>query len=359
MHIIRTVEELERWQAEWDRLADQLQNPFLRNDWLSSCAETLHDTGQLRIVVQPSAGALVAAAPLATVRSHGHERLEILGSSVMLEPSGLLYRDDAALTSLVQALVRLGQPLVLRGLDAGGAAERAIRRVVAERGGGFMVMRPTRASLTLPIRTSWSDYLQHGVSSKMRQDVRRLLSRARALGDIRFEILSPTPADVPRIMETVVAVEGSGWKAQKHASLATNSRLRRFFNAFALRAARRGELRVGLFHIGARTAAVQLCLEAYRRLWALKIGFDETVGSCSPGFLLMHECIRYAHEQRLDAFEFLGSAEAWQARWRPDERPYTSALLYPLSVRGLSGLAMDAIGRGARTLVHPLPQARR
>jgi CelD/BcsL family acetyltransferase involved in cellulose biosynthesis len=350
MDILRSFRDFAGIQQACDALADRRHNPFLRYDWLLSCLQTLHDEAQLHIVVRREGGEVTAVAPLVAVRQHGHERLEIAGTALLLEPCGLLYRDDAALAGLTRELVALGRPLLLRGQAVGGDTEQALRRTMTDDRSGLLLLRGSRTTHVVPMHESFPAFMK-SLSSKMRQDVRRLWARADTLGRTRVDLLHPTPADVSPLMDTIVAVESAGWKRGAPTSLAQHDGLRRFFGALALRAAAAGTLRVGLLRIGATVAAAQLSIEACGRLWVLKMGFDESTAWCSPGFLLMHESIRDAHERRLDAVELLGSAEPWQERWRPESRLFRSTLVYPYTVRGLSSFAMDAIGRGARQML--------
>jgi CelD/BcsL family acetyltransferase involved in cellulose biosynthesis len=347
MQIIGSFRDFAGIQDSCDTLADGLGNPFLGFDWIASCLETLHGGAELHIGVWRRGSEVTAIAPLVSVHEHGHDRLEVAGSSVLLEPCGLLYRDDSALDEMARDLIALGKPLLLRGLDADGPVERALRGALTHTGTGLVMLRGARSSHVIPSRENFLDFVG-GLSSKMRQDVRRLRLRAESLGTTRVHIDSPSPRDLPSLLDTLVAVERSGWKGNEPTSLARHDGLRRFFTVLAGRAAARGALRVALLRVGPKVAAVQLSIEAYRRLWVLKMAFDDSMAWCSPGFLLMHESVRDAHERRLEAVELLGSAEAWQERWRPASRPFRSLVVYPYTMRGLSGLAMDAIGHSAR-----------
>ena len=145
----------------------------------------------------------------------------------------------------------------------------------------------------------------------------------------------------------LTAMEDSG-SSSEGGPTSRDQPLRTFYASLASRAAARGTLRVGVMHIGQRVAAVQLCLEVYQRLWLLKTAHDDAFSHVSPGLLLTHQSVRFAHEQRLASLEFLGEAAPWQKCWRPVTRTRASALAFPLTARGLSGLALDAISRGAR-----------
>ena len=113
-----------------------------------------------------------------------------------MEPTGLLHGGYDALRALVRDLVRLGPPVHLRGIDTEGATMRALRDVIEGERRGIVLTREARPSMTLPIEQPWPDYVG-SLSSTVRHELCRLLSVAATIGKTRFEMLTPSPADVP------------------------------------------------------------------------------------------------------------------------------------------------------------------
>jgi CelD/BcsL family acetyltransferase involved in cellulose biosynthesis len=103
-----------------------------------------------------------------------------------------------------------------------------------------------------------------------------------------------------------------------------------------------GVLRVFCLRVGATPIAAGMILHYAGRLWGLKQGYDERWAACAPSILLAQDSIRYACEQGLTAYEFLGSAEKFQTRWPIQLTPYSRARYYPFSLLGLAALCIDA-----------------
>ena len=78
-----------------------------------------------------------------------------------------------------------------------------------------------------------------------------------------------------------------------------------------------------------------------KRLWAIKIGYDEKFSRFSPGTLLINETIRYAFEQGLEALEFPGSEDSWKRQWTHRCHQDVTAHIYPYTPRGLVALCFD------------------
>lgn len=334
--IIKSVEEFEALKEEWDVLAGPYQSPLLEHDWLAAATHTLLAEDEPRVHVVRQQGRLCAAAPLVRDRLRG--RLTLIGGMKLYEPCGWLFTSNEAAAELAKACVKDVSCLLLQRVPAalGGVLSAALR------GRAIVFDRAHPSSYAVEICGSWEEYASR-LSKHLRRSLRNLESRAgRDFGRCTFTVHSPTSDSVTPLLEELIRVEHSGWKGRNGSSLYGRSDLRSFFADYARRAARRGRLRVAELRFGERTAAMELAVEAHRRWWSLKIGYDEAFASLSPAIQLTHASIRTAHERGLQSYEFLGVAEAWQERWRPVSREYGLLAIYPFSVLGVSTLARDA-----------------
>jgi len=347
IELIRSIPRLEALRDAWNALADRLEGPLLRHEWFASCARVFSSEDDLRVVTVWRGSELAGAAPLTLVRGPGGPRLEFLGMSALHEPSGFLFADDQALRTLLTAVVELRQPMLLQRMDADSRVPSLLRRVVPRP--GVIVTRPTAPSLAIAVNAGWDAY-HGGLSSRITGNLRRLKARAARVGDVQTQVLTPTESEVGGLLNQVMAVEGSGWKGRQGSALSRKPPLRAFFDAYSRRAAHEGILRIALLRFGERVAAVELSVEAYRRWWQLKIGYDEELARFYPGLQLVEATIRYAFEQGLDSYEFLGSAASWEEHWRPEARHYCMTLAYPASLAGVRALSSDAISLAARRL---------
>ena len=130
----------------------------------------------------------------------------------------------------------------------------------------------------------------------MTVNLRRLRRKAeRELGPQSVVQRIPRPSDVPDLLEILMKVEGSGWKARNGSALRDRSDLRDFFSRYAKRAAARGSLRVTTLSFGSTVAAVELSVEAHRRMWQLKIGYNGALRAYYPGLHLTGASLRAAN----------------------------------------------------------------
>lgn len=340
VEIIQNLATLQSLAGRWNALAERFKTPVLRHEWFAACAEAFCPPAQLAIVVIRSQEEILAIAPLVIEKRFGVERVELLGTCVLQEPSGFLYKDEGALAESVDAVVALRKPIRLRRIPAPSSEGILLNKICQRR--AFWMCTNAPCSALIPILTSWAEFEQK-ISSSGRARLRRARKRAGEFGRVQFEVLSPDPANLKPYLDEVFQVEASGWKQRKGTSMRSKPELERFFRSYSKATAGLGMLRLCFLRIEGRAVAVQLAVEYANRFWVLKIGYDEAWARCSPGILLMHETIRYAFEHKLEGFEFLGSDEPWLHIWTDQLHAYETHLISPFSLRTFFPLGVECL----------------
>jgi CelD/BcsL family acetyltransferase involved in cellulose biosynthesis len=325
----------------WNALAEPFQHPCLTFEWFEACARaSAPEARPCIVVVRGGGGEVRAIAPLVRVRRNGSRALEILGNPLcnLCEPGGLLYRDQASLRTLVEAMLEFRLPLRLDRLPAGSPESGLLGNI----GGVLMSVRPRRTrSLYLPVDGTWSAF-EARLGSKRRSDLRRARKLAEQFGAVWFDAVRLTSDNVHDHLQELFALEASGWKGREGTAILTNPFQRKFWTRFADHAAGDGNLVLFVMRINGETAALRLAVEHASRLWEFKIAYDERFRRCFPGVLLTRETLRYVFERELAGHEFLGGEEGWERSWSVDAHEYLSFRIYPRSIAGAWGLAGDS-----------------
>lgn len=335
--VLRQVADIRVAASDWDVLAARVGEPLLGADWFLACAETLCAESDLRIVVVRLDRALCAVAPLVSVRREGVEWLEVLGASALYEPTGFLYDSVESLHCLVRKVVSFRVPIVLARVPAGSLLEATLRMLAPYN--GIVLGIKSASAAYVESRGSWEEYFR-SISGQRRYDYQRKRKRTEQLGQVAVRIERPdSRVDLQYMLEDVFRVEGAGWKSRFGSSLLSNERIRKFIVRYSEMACERGVLRVCFLEVNGSPIATILGVEAGQRFWVLKIGYDERWARCSPGIQLTMETIRYAFEHGLEAYEFLGSEEPWQAMWPRLRHDLITIALYPISFNGFRALS--------------------
>ena len=322
--VLQSVAELESLASEWAQLSERFAMPLLDHDWFACAAQAFHLESDLRVVLLREHGRLAAVAPMAVDRS-GH--LVLLGSSVLHEPSACLFASEDALRHLIRTLVEVGHVIVLDRTPAGLMSPA----VLPTRMQSLTVRKQTAESLVVAKTLPWEQYCA-SLSTRMKKKLAEAHAKSeRDYGAVQFTRTAPTPDQTDKALSLLVEVEAGGWKARQGSALSTRPELLGFFRRYARRAAASGRLRLCVLRIGEVTAAVELGVEAYGRMWSLKVAYDERLAAVVPGVQMTHASIGAAFAAGLNAYEFLGSAEPWQERWHPQRRGYQLTAIYPLT----------------------------
>lgn len=283
-------------------------------------------------------GAVVGIAPLVRTSRFGSERLELLGTAILVEPSGILYCHQEALTDLLKAILSMRKPLLFNGLLT-DALETLHLKNSGRSPMAYSRSRPS-ASPWIPINCSWEKF-SSTIASSWRSNLRRAQRRAEEFGTVQFEMISPDPASLEHSLAEVFRVEAASWKSRTGTALEIEGPLKHFFQIYAKSAAGNGTLRLAFLRINGKSVAAQLLVECANRLWVLKVGYDESYARCSPGILLMHRVLQYAFEKPYEALELLGANESWLHIWNPQVHMHESYRRYPYSPVPMVSLGLE------------------
>lgn len=337
INLLTDIYSLNSIKKEWNRLADLSGNPLLCHDWFVSGANSFYEDGTLRVVTVGSGTDIRAIAPLVGVRRYGREYLECIGVGFLGEPCDLLYEDEKSLLQLLEALMDLGNPVILQRVPLDTVNYCGLNKFTRHR--AALIKKNSAPSAYLSITGLWENIL----SSRRKRDLRTARNRAAREGKVRVEIICPTKETLPRLLEKVFHIENSGWKGKQGSSLMVNKPLGSFFKAYGKLASEAGILRLCFLFVGESAVATLIGIEYAGRFWVLKVGYDEAYTRISPGIQLINETIGYAFNRNLDFFEFLGSDEPWLHMWRVAYREYALVALYPRNWVGMTALGIDSV----------------
>jgi CelD/BcsL family acetyltransferase involved in cellulose biosynthesis len=337
LEIIDNKNKLLSIKTEWNRLADFLKTPLLSFDWFKAAIEAFHGYDNLNILIIRESEFIRAIAPLVIINESGVKYLQIPGVSRLYEPAGFLYESEEQLRLLLTHVIDQGVPVVLQRVSFTETMVQKIR--VKMRYKALIIERNSSGAYYLPPQSDWETYY-HSISSRRRYDHRRAIKRAREIGKLDYEIRTPNAQNLSACLKEAIKIEATGWKSEQGSAIQNRKDLATFFNIFLNDAAEQGMVRIAFFAIDGYQIAMLIALECYDRFWILKIGYDETYSSISPGILLLYYCLQYSTEKKL-AVEFLGAAESWIGVWTDKVHDFKTIIYYPFTLKGLAGIWGD------------------
>jgi len=329
---IRTLAEFDRIQSAWERLAVD-RNPVSDFGYARAWAAGLDGAQRLSLLTTGGPDTL-AIAPLVINRGFAGW-LTLLGAE-MYEIMDFPHADVGAVAGLARAIARMRRPLELKRVPADSPVAAAIEAAYRRR--GVVRRQPVGGSPWIPLDESWAEP-EMRLEAGRRSDLRRARRHAEKAGAVEAAVITPTPADLPRLLDEAFYVEAAGWKGAHGTALAADPVRGAFFRRYTAQACAKGTLRMCMLRIGGQPAAAQIAIESGTRFDLLRAGYDQRFASCSPGMLLTAESIRYAARRGLRSYEFNGDVEPWTKVWTPHEHACCSLRAYPFSPRGAWALA--------------------
>ncbi|MFY0523453.1 GNAT family N-acetyltransferase [Archangium gephyra] len=217
------------------------------------------------------------------------------------------------------ARTRAGTCCCSRTCPRAGPAGRCTRRRGRRGcrwGRGSRCSRPTSRCRPRGRRTSRT------LQSKFKANCRRRRRKLEEKGRVTVERVEGG-LDLEAKLEEGFALEASGWKGRRGTAMAQDARTRGFYSELARSAGYAGRLALYYMRLDGRAVAFQYALEYGGRYFLLKPGYDETLGDCSPGQLLMEDVLRDCMSRGLREFDFLGPDMVWKRDWTDKVRRHT------------------------------------
>src|SRR6266699_2928541 len=125
VRIVLEFRAVETEAQRWDLIAEEANSPMHQYAWVKACTDAFLNCGELQLIVvgtdQPSAlGPLIK-------RGRPLNRMECLGVDELYEPTDFPHLDADSLGCLVDALVKLRRPLLLRRILADSPVLSALK----------------------------------------------------------------------------------------------------------------------------------------------------------------------------------------------------------------------------------------
>jgi hypothetical protein len=201
----------------------------------------------------------------------------------------------------------------------------------------------------LPVEgKNYDDYLA-GRSSRLRNTIRRNLSKAQKTGALEITIHeTPGPA-LEKAIEDYTAVYQKSWKpAESHPE---------FVAELCRQSARAGYLRLGLLKLDEIPIAAQIGLVYARKANIYKLAYVQGENPFSAGTLLAAEMMRHAIDvDRVDEIDYLTGDDAYKQDWMSARRERRGLVGFDLrKVDGVYEYARHGLGKWKKYFLSDRP----
>ncbi len=314
-------------RGEWNALLDRsvTRVPFLRAEyqqawWAQRGGGEWPQAELVVVTARGDDGALLGVAPLFQARNRdGRLALLLIGSIEISDYLDFVVaRPDveAFCTGLLDRLTRDDVPawevLDLYNVPAPSPTRAALGRAAEVRGwtAGEQLLMPVPA-IHLP--GDWETYLATMVEKKERQEIRRKMRRAEGGGDeVTWNMVTgPNGRDLDAATDSLLALMSHN---PDKAGFLTPA-MREQFHLIVRAAAENGWLRLAFLKVRGENAAAYLTFDYGNRLYIYNSAIEPRFNALSPGWVLLGYLLRWAIENKRDAFDFLRGDEDYKFRF--------------------------------------------
>jgi CelD/BcsL family acetyltransferase involved in cellulose biosynthesis len=333
--------DLDSLRDEWNGLLEKsaANSIFLTWEWLRTWWKHLAEQRQLKVVALRHAGELVAVAPLGIRRASLRRLLpfrsvDFLGSGT----AGSDYLDlivrqgwEADALDVLSGAMGPNRMLELNQLRRGALAFSFASQL--ERSGWKTEVAEAGTCPFIDLRGhSWTSYLA-SLSGEHRYNVRRKLNALGSHFDVAFDRVEE-PLQYAPSLHTLIELHQKRWSEHGRSDAFHTEDHINFHDEFAIRALRRGWLRLYLLRLNGRPASAIYAFRYGSTFYFYQSGFDPQYTKHSVGVVAMALSIKSAIEEGAGEYDFLHGNESYKSHWAQRSRDLARIRLFPPGHRG-------------------------
>ncbi|MDI1263515.1 MAG: GNAT family N-acetyltransferase, partial [bacterium] len=181
--------------------------------------------------------------------------------------------------------------LIFRAVSLDGAAMQAFANVLRRDGIAPRVLQSHERACLDATRDA-DELLRDALGAKKLKELRRQRNRLAEHGPVHFDV-AREPNDVATAVETFLALEASGWKAQRGTALGQHAGDAAFVRRATSALAATGQCEIVTLRAGETPVAAAIVLRQQDRAFYFKLGVDERFAKLSPGVQLTLDLTRH------------------------------------------------------------------
>ncbi|MBV9081853.1 MAG: GNAT family N-acetyltransferase [Acidobacteriaceae bacterium] len=312
LELIQELTGLQAVAPEWAALveASELATPFQYPIWLLRWWEHF-GSGRLHVLVFRREGRLAGVVPCFCHEWNRRSQLTLIGSGISDYLDPML---DARFTGEILGVLQQHLEST-KGWEICDWQDLAADTPLKDlRDAEVQEDTPcTRIPLTGCFDEFWRSR-----SPDLRRNVRRYSQRARASGQVRFEVCEHPSPD---LMNELIRLHTARWQKQGEPGMIAANRSEAFLRSITHDFAARGLIRFFSMHYNDSPAAVILAFAQRNKMFGYMSAFDPEYEDLGFGRSLLYEAIRYSFCHGYKAWDFLRGDERYKTWWGAEPIP--------------------------------------
>lgn len=330
----------------WRILSDRSDLPTTQFEWAVAAMNQLGPHLEAHVAYVTDGGLMRAILPLLVKSRMGIPHMEYMSPAIAM-PVDIIHTDRESLEYLLRSVLKLGRPIILKGMLEQSPATEMLR-VMANEKRSLIHIEPADPMNYLSIG---SFALQDRIQSAARVSI---LATSYGLSggpnDVIFQYVSPSLDQVMQLFHESIQLLASSQPQPTEKNRPSGAGGRReldmfeFLRTHAFNCAQRGEVRFSCLRLAGRLLAVQMFQVRKRTAWLLTAANMERFRSTTLSTLLMGETIRKLQTETVERL-IVPSASSVKDVGECRQMPCVNISIYPWSPKSLMAMAVGGAGR--------------
>jgi CelD/BcsL family acetyltransferase involved in cellulose biosynthesis len=350
VEVLTSFKALEEIVPEWEELAlkEYPGHPFADPDWVISWLECFSREQDIRVLVVRAETKIRGIVPLVLARKkyYGVDvmRLGLPFNDHSPRCDVLVSHTDASVFESVlesiKSWAKQWDIFELPHIATDGNAYVIVKQCT-EHSGAIAGEWAGSMAPYLMVEGAWEAFWQQ-LRSKRRTKLRSRRRRLEEHGPVELEMVVDV-ADLELALEDGYRIEAAAWKGVNGTAIQSDRAVSDFYTKLAYRMARKGRLRLFFLKVGKERIAFAYMLELDEKLFALKQGYLPEFSAMSPSTLLVIDTLKYAFENGIKEYDFLGVDDTWKREWANRLREHRWIMTFSGSPRSRAIFAMKSV----------------
>lgn len=190
---------------------------------------------------------------------------------------------------------------------------------------------PHNFSPFISIKLDWQEYKKDR-SRNFRHKLNRLNNLYRRLED--FNVIKYSNDKIEDAINEVFSISEKSWQYDKDSFLVSTKKEQHFLYNLAIKMAEKGYLNIWVLKIREIPVAFVFNLTYKKRIYSLKIGYDQAYSKFSPGEFLISKAIQDSFDNGYHEYDWLGTNLPFKMRWADHCHEHCNYWIFNKTARG-------------------------
>ena len=356
--IITENSDFQKLEKDWNSALSKsgIENIFLTFDWVYSWWQHLNNGNRLFIIVVSEGCEVIGIMPLMLSLKSGFRQLSFISAAMADYEDIITTGDSEARERIIGVIIdriyesKEWDALRLKGIKRNSPNFIPLNNICLKKNVDISLIAHKDGAPYLPITGEWDEY-RLNLKKRFLADTKRQMSRFK--GEYKLNFLEPgASTDVPALLEKLIELHITRYRALKARSVFENSAVASFFKSISHTFFDKGWLSLNYLTLDNEIATIHLGFKKDNKLYYYIPVFSDRFRQYSIGRLLLFDVVQKAFNNKFKEFDFMLGEEDYKMNWSPNIEPLYFFNMHPKTIMGyLAYLRFERLNIGIKKML--------